>query len=136
MLFLSPRFEDERKNDFGGTFPGGTIVRASLLARPDFLISWQKTRALVYEQALQETPSVAFRCRTTKTRDTAQTAAVGSNSSDTADSRQRNRGYTAQTARDSCCKGRNPCKRRSRSYTVAGNGEIHDGEAHEPERCS
>jgi len=45
MLFVSPRFEDERKNDFGGTFPGGTIVRASLLARPDFLISWQSFSA-------------------------------------------------------------------------------------------
>ena len=59
MLFLSPRFEDERKNDFGGTFPGGTIVRANHLVRPDFLISWPNKS--INELAEDASPCSQFR---------------------------------------------------------------------------
>jgi hypothetical protein len=40
MLFLSPRFEDETQKWTTAAYPGGTIVRANHLVRPDFLISW------------------------------------------------------------------------------------------------
>jgi hypothetical protein len=49
MLSLSPRARTNA-NQHGGTFPGGTIVRANQMIRPDFLISWQRLMLLTAKQ--------------------------------------------------------------------------------------